>query len=235
MKMLMCGFAMSLGVLASTAKADQILNIDGEDYPLSTLLENCQSITDDPAAQIACVSSLSQLLAEQSSAAQENDVAVAPALDALRAVAEYQDDGSGLSIAGSDCNIHMIYYNNYFHISRRNISSIDLFSAQFDASKLQYDQIVQVQGAQAPLLTGVMDVGTNATVRGGIALESALDNFEPRSPRTTMDAYANEVVGQLQAREEQSFSFVLIHPQKTQASAEIWSAFEAFVSLCDTK
>jgi hypothetical protein len=232
MKMLACGIAMSIGALASDVMAYQILTVDGEEYLLSSLLENCQRITGDPEAQMDCISAISQLLAAKSGEAQETAVSVTQALDALRAVAQYQDDESGLSITGSDCSIHIVYFNNYFHISRRNISTIDLFSAQFDASKLQYDQIVEVQGAQAPLLQGFMAPGTNATMRGGVALESAQHNFSPRSPRTTMDVYANEVVSQLPAKEDQTFDFVLIHPKRSQASADIWSAFETVVKAC---
>lgn len=232
MKTLMCGFALSLGMLATGANADQIINVDGEDYFLSHLTANCQSITDDPAAQIACFSAISQLLDEQSVEAPETQVSVTEMLDALRAVAQYQDDETGLSIAGSDCNIHVVYFNNYFHVSRRNISEIDLFSAQFDASKLQFDQTVAVQGGQTPLLRGVMEAGQVAAVRGGEVLESSQNNFEPRSPRVTLDAYANEVVTQLPAREDQTFEFVLVHPKRSQASAEILTAFEAFVSAC---
>ncbi len=231
MKMLVCGFAMSFGILASDVMADQIVVVDGEDYLLSSLMENCQSITDAE-AQIACFSTISRLLEDQSGEEQESSVSVTETLGALQAVAQYQDDDSGLSISGSDCNIHIVYFDNYFHISRRNVSSIDLFSAQFDASNLQFDQTVVVQGAQAPLLKGVMNVGVNAAMRGGLALDSTLDDFSPRSPGTTIDVYANEVVSQLPAREAQAFDFVLIHPQRSQASAEIWSAFEAFVDAC---
>lgn len=232
MKMLMCGVAMSLAVMANSVMAERVLTVDGEDYLLSSLMNNCQSITGDPEAQIACFSSISRLMEEQSVETQEIDVSVTETLDALRAVAQYQDDGSGLLIAGADCNIQIIYFSNYFHISRRNISSIDLFSAHFDASKLQFDQTVQVQGANAPLLKGFMAPGANAAMRGGVALESAQHNFSPRSARITIDAYANEVADQLPAREGQEFDFVLIHPQKSQASDEIWSAFEAFVDAC---
>jgi hypothetical protein len=232
MKMLMYGISLSLGTLASDVLADQILTVDGEDYLLSSLLENCQSITDDPAAQITCFSTISGLLEEQSDAEPENAVSVPEALDALRAVAQYQDDETGLSIAGADCNIHIVYFNNYFHISRRNISSIDLFSAQFDASKLQHDQTVQVQSAQAPLAKGFMETGTTAATRGGVSLESMQHNFAPRSPRTTLDVYATEVVSQLQAREDQAFDFVLVHPKRSQASADIWNAFETVVNAC---
>lgn len=232
MKMLLCGVAMSLGILASNVMANQIVTVDGEDYLLSSLMENCQSITTDPAAQVACFSSISRLLEEQSGAEEESSVSVAQSLDALRTLAQYQDDESGLSIAGADCNIHILYFNNYFHISRRNISEIDLFSAQFDASKLQFDQTVQVQGAQAPLFKGFMAPGANAAVRGGVVLESSQQNFEPRSARTTIGDYANEVVKQLPATESAAFDFVLIHPQRAQASAEIWGAFETFVNAC---
>ncbi len=232
MKTLVCGLAMSLGILASNVMADQILTVDGEDYLLSALMENCQSITDSPEAQMACFGAVSRLLEEQSDAAPETDVSVSETLNALRAVAQYLDEDSGLAISGSDCNVHIVYFNNYFHISRRNISSIDLFSAQFNASKLQFDQTVQVQGAQAPLLKGVMAAGANASVRGGVALESSQLNFSPRSPGTSIDVYANQVVNQLPPSDVQEFDFVLVHPQKSQASAEIWSAFEAFVDVC---
>jgi hypothetical protein len=232
MKKLVCGFVMSLGILTSEVAADQLLKIDGEDYLLSTLLETCQELSDDPVAQIACVSAVSQLLEEQTSGEQEDHEIVTEALADLRALAQYQDDGSGLSIAGSGCNIHIVYYNNYFHISRRNISEIDLFSAKFDASSFQFDKTVEVPGAQAPLVTGFMAPGAKAEIRGGLVLESSQHNFAPRSPRATIDAYANEVVGQLSAKESQTFDFVLIHPQRSQASAEIWSAFETFVDAC---
>jgi hypothetical protein len=233
MKMLMYGFATSLAVLASGANADQVLVVDGEEYLLSALMENCQSITGDPAAQISCFSALSQLMDEQSNGGQADEASVTAALDALRAVAEYQDDDTGLSIGGAGCNIHIVYFNNYFHISRRNISSIDLFSAQFNASKLQYDQTVQVQGSQTPLSKGFMESGANAATRGGIALESTQHNFEPRSPRTTLGVYADEVVGQLPATEVAAFDFVLVHPNKSDASADIWNAFEDFVNTCN--
>ncbi|WP_373635595.1 hypothetical protein [Yoonia sp. SS1-5] len=232
MKMLTSGFAISLAILATDVKADQMLMVDGEEYSLSSLTENCQSITDDPAAQIACFSALSKLIEEQAADAQENQVSVPQALDALRAVAQYQDADSGLSIAGSDCNIHTVYFNNYFHISRRNVSTIDLFSAQFDASKLLFDQTVKAQGTQAPLSKGFMDAGANAVVRGGVELDSTLDNFAPISARMTLDVYANEVVGQLPAVQAQAFDFVLVHPQRSQSSVEIWTAFEAFVNAC---
>ncbi|PJI84559.1 hypothetical protein BC777_3620 [Yoonia maricola] len=232
MKMLMCGFAVSLSALASDVNAEQILTVDGNDYPLSSLLENCQSITDDPAAQIDCFSAISRLLDEQTGEAEEEGASVTEALDTLRTVAQYQDSESGLLIAGSDCNIHIVYFNNYFHISRRNISTIDLFSAVFDASKLQYDRTVQVQGAQAPLFTGFMDVGATAAMRGGVALESTANNFAARSPGMSIDVYANEVVGQLPPTEAQTFNFVLVHPARNQASGEIWAAFEGFVTAC---
>lgn len=232
MKMLMCGFAMSLGFLASGASAEDVLVVDGEEYALSTLMAHCQSITGDPEAQIACFGSISKLMEEQSGDAPEVQVSVTEKLDALRAVAQYQDDDSGLLIAGADCKVHFVYYNNYFHISRRNISSIDLFSAQFDASKFQFDQMTEVRGAQAPLLTGAMAPGANAAVRGGVALESSQENFEPRSPRMTMDVYANEVVNQLQPSERSAFEFVLVHPQRSENSGEILSAFEAFADAC---
>jgi hypothetical protein len=234
MKTLLCGLAMSLGISAGAVSAEQTLTVDGTDYPLSTLMANCQNITDAPAVQIACFNNLTRLIAEQSGQEQRAAVPISKALDSLRALAQYQDDETGLTIAGSDCTINIVYFNNYFHISRRNISTIDLFSAQFDASKLQYDQIVRDQGGQAPLSKGAMDAGATALMHGGLALESGQHNFSPRSPGTTLGAYASEVVGELPGKEEQTVEFVLVHPKRAQASAEIWSAFEAFVTACHT-
>ena len=77
-----------------------------------------------------------------------------------------------------------------------------------------------------------MDDGFTAATWGGEALESTQHNFSPKSARTTIDAYADEVVGQLPAREDQAFDFVLVHPQRSDASADIWTAFEAYVAAC---
>jgi hypothetical protein len=232
MKLLMNSLAMSFGILAGNASAELMLNVDGEDYPLSALMENCQSLSDNPSAQITCFNAVSKLLEEQTGGAQESVSSVPDALDALRTVAQYENDDTGLSIVGTDCNIQLLYYNNYFHISRRNVSSIDLFSAEFDASQLQYDQIVEVRGAEAPLFSGQMDVDAIAATRGGVAIESSQHNFAPKSSRTTIGAYASEVAAQLSATEGQKFDFVLVHPEKHQDSAEIWSAFEDFVDAC---
>lgn len=64
------------------------------------------------------------------------------------------------------------------------------------------------------------------------SVDSTQNGFASLSPGTTLEAYANEVVGQLPAREGQAFDFVLVHPQQSQASGEIWGAFEEFVSAC---
>lgn len=232
MKKLMCGLATSLGIFASNVKADQTIIVDGEEYLLSALTENCQSITGDPAAQVACFTALSKLLDEQSSADPVSEVSVTEALDALRAVAQYLDEDSGLLIAGSDCTIHILYFANYFHISRRNVSTIDLYSAQFDAAQFLPDQTVAVQSGQALLSKGFMDAGANAAMRGGMALDSTQLGFSPRSPAASIDAYANEIVGQLPATQAQSFDFAMVHPQRSHASADIWNAFETFVNVC---
>lgn len=232
MRMLMCGLALSLGTMASVAVAETKVTVDGTEYELSALMENCRSMSGAPEAQIACFTELSQLLEKQDGAGQANSTSVPEALDALRAVAQYQDDGSGLSIVGNDCNIRIVYFNNYFHLSRRNVSMIDLYSAQFDVSKLQIDQTSEVRGAQAPLLSGMMEAGAAATTVGGVALESAVQNFEPKSARASIYTYANEVVSQLTASQDQAFDFVLIHPERHKRSAEIWSAFEAFATAC---
>ena len=221
-------------VSASDAQAEEMVNVDGVEYPLSLLTANCQSMSGDPQAMIACFNDLSALM-EGNSDVQEDTVSVAQALDDLRAVAQYQNDETGLSILGSDCGVHIVYYGNFFHISRRNVSSIDLVSAQFDASKLQYDQIAGVQGAQMPLSRGLMDVGAAAKMRGGAALESAQHNFPAKSARLSMSEYAAQVVNQLPVTEGQAFNFVLVHPARSQASADIWSAFEVFVNACSSK
>jgi len=232
MKKLMFGIAMSLSVFASAAQADQVITVDGEEYLLSDLTANCQSITDDPAAQITCFSALSKIMEEQASEAQATDVSVVETLAALQAVAQYEDDDTGLLISGTDCRIHVLYFNNSFHISRRNVSSIDLISAQFDASKLQFDEVSEVRGAQVPLLSGEMDVSATAVMRGGIELDSSRDGFEPRSPRTTLGVYAQEVATVLTPTEDQTFDFVLVHPQRSADSDAIWAAFEAFTAAC---
>jgi hypothetical protein len=232
MKMRMSCLILSLGIMSSAVVADQTVSVNGESYSLSALTASCQGIVNDPAAQIACFSALSQLLEEQAPAAQENAVAVADAFDALRAVAQYADGESGVSITGADCKIQISYFGNYFHISRRNVSTVDLFSAEFDASRLQIDQVVDAQGTAVPMLRGTMDVGATATIRGGAALDSTLDNFPARSARTAIDVYASEIVGLLPAQEVQSFDFALIHPNQSQASGEIRSAFETFVTAC---
>lgn len=232
MKLLMCGFAISLSIVASDARAELTLNIDGQDYSLSALMENCQSLAADPAAQIACFSAVSKLVEDQANQGQERVVSVPESLEALRSVAQYQNDETGLVIAGSECRIQVLYYNNYFHISRRNVSSIDLFSAAFDVSQFQYDQMTEVQGAQLPLIKGKMDAGAAAAMRGGVALESSQNNFAPKSSRTSIGEYAIEVADQLAPKEGQEFDFVLVHPDRRQSSAEIWGAFKTFVEAC---
>lgn len=232
MRILIHSFTLSLGFVASIAQAQETVIVDGAEYKLSALMENCQKITGAPEAQLACFNSLSQLIEKQNSQPQDGGRSVRESLSALRSLAQYQDADSGLSILGTDCRIQILYFNNYYYLSRRNVSSIDLFSAQFDASKLQYDQTSEVRGAQAPLFKGVMENGSSATTHGGIALESKDHNFEPKSARAAMNTYAIEVVDQLPGRQEQTFDFVLVHPNKNGASGNIWTAFEEYVNAC---
>lgn len=234
MKTLIFGLAMSLGIVASDAKAQLKVEIDGKEYMVSNLIENCTNITGDPAAQAACFNALSMLLEQQSDGQPESTASVAESLEALRDVAQFDTGESGLSIAGLDCNIHVIYYSNYFHISRRNVSSIDLYSAQFDVSKLQFDQIEQVQVGQLPMTRGVMDDGVTAAMRGGSALESTQHNFAAKSARASISDYAIEVAAQLPANENQEFNFVLVHPENSDASGDIWAAFETFATACNS-
>jgi len=123
MKMLKSGLVLSLGIFASGAMAELTLNVDGENVPVTTLMENCKTSSTDPAAQIACFNEISELLGQQSGGSEEAALSVPEALDAWRAVAQFDGSETGLSITGSDCNVQIVYYNNYFHISRRNVSS----------------------------------------------------------------------------------------------------------------
>lgn len=230
MKMLKSGLVLSLGIFAGDAMAELTLNVDGENVPVTTLMENCKTSSTDPAAQIACFNKISELLGQQSGGSQEAALSVPEALDAWRAVAQFEGSETGLSITGSDCNVQIVYYNNYFHISRRNVSTLDVFSAAFDASNLDFDQVAD---AQAPLVKGLMVNGATAVTHGGVAMESTQHNFAPKSARTSIADYAIEVVAQLPARENADFEFVLVHPQNSQASADIRSAFGAFVKACN--
>lgn len=232
MKTTKFGLAMSLGIMAIAAQAEQIITIDGTDYPMSELLAVCQGMADNPTGQIACFSNVARLLEEQSGSAQQATVSATQALDALRSVAQYEDEEGGLMISGSGCDIQLLYYNNYFHISRRNVSAIDIFSAKFDASNVEFDQIVQTQGGQTPLSKGVLSAGAIAVTQGNAGLESGQNNFAPRSAGLPLDVYAAEVVDQLPATESQTFDFVLVHPQRSGFSTGIWNAFEAYVNAC---
>lgn len=233
MKTLMYGFVAALGFSATNAAADQIVIVDGESYFLSHLTENCQSITGDPAAQIACFNALSQLLENQTEVAPIDAEAIAQSFDAFRTLAEVRDQDSGLLISGADCKLHVLYYGNYFHISRRNISTIDLMSVQFDAAQLPAGSLTPVGGGPLPLMQGTVSGNTTAAVRGAIELDSARDGFDAKAPDMTLDVYASEVVAQLPAQEVSSFQFMLVHPQRAAASAEIQTAFDAFVTACN--
>jgi len=232
MKSLVCGFAISFGLIASSASAELTLNVDGEDYTLSALMENCQALADDPVAQITCFNDVSQLVEEQTGGEPEPTVSVDEALETLRAAAQYQDEETGLFISGKECRLQILYYANYFHISRRNVSSIDLFSAAFDASQFQIDELSEVRGAQAPLYRGVMASGATGSTRGGLALESAEFGFAAKSARASIAEYAVEVVNQLTSTQGQEFDFVLVHPARASISVDIKNAFETYVKAC---
>lgn len=232
MRMLMYGLSLSLALIANDVKAQNKVTVEGTEYDISVLMGNCQSMSGTPEAQLACFASLSQLLEQQNGEGQDSGPTVPEALEAFRSVAQYQDNDTGLAIAGSDCRIRIVYFNNYFYLSRRNVSSIDLFSAQFDASRIQHDQIVEVRGAQAPLFKGQMETGATAMLQGGVAMESKDHSFEPKSARMAMYDYANEVVSQLPTSENPTFDFVLVHPKRNNARDDILRAFETFVKAC---
>ena len=222
----------ALGVSATDVRAQDMVTVDGVEYPLAQLTANCQSMREDPPAMIACFNALSALMEGKPAETQQDTASVTKALEDLRALAQYQDNDSGLFISGTDCTIQVTYFGNYFHISRRNVSAIDLYSALFDASNLKFDQITGVPGAQVPLSRGQLDVGATASIRGGMALESSQHNFPAKSARLSMVDYAREVVGHLPATQAQTFDFVLVHPARSQASSEIWNAFKVFVTAC---
>lgn len=226
------GLALALAPFASSAEADVKVTVDGTEVRLSTLMENCKSIKGDPEAQVACFSALSKMLEGQSAGGAQEDATIAKRVDALRQVAEFKDDGSGLTVAADGCLLNVIYYNNYFHISRRNVSTIDIVNVHFDATRLQFDQASMAQSGQDPFSRGIMDVGARAQMRGGIALGSDIQNFEPKSARMPLDAYVNEVLTQLPGREDQVFDFVMIHPSKSGQFAEIWTAFSQLIATC---
>jgi len=150
MKALIGSLAIGFGVLASGVQAEVILKVDGKDYTLTELTAHCQSMEEDPVAQIGCFNAVSALLEQQTSAPAAAPTAdVASALDALRNVAQYEGAETGLTISGEGCNAHIVYYANYFHISRRNVSSLDLYSAKIDMSKLALNDTAQSDGLMA--------------------------------------------------------------------------------------
>ncbi len=232
MKMLISGLALSMVALATSAQAELKVTVNGEEVAVSTLMDNCKSMSGQPEAQIACFSAISQLIDSQGDGGAAASGPVQEALDNLRAVAQYQDNETGLKIEGKGCDVQFTYFANYFHVSRRNVSNIDLYHARFDAAKLQLDATLAGAGSSALVATGVMDAGNVAAMRGGVALDSNEHQFSPKSARTTVDVYAGEVAAELPAQTGETFSFVLVHPRLSETSAEILSAFEAYVAAC---
>jgi|GEM_PF-3342994 len=232
MKLLIYGLTLPLALLASGLVAQETLTIDGKEYTITALTENCQSLSDEPQAMAACFTALSQLIERQSGGPQTEVLDVLPALDNLRIAAEVQNDDSGLSILGTGCTIQVVYYANYYHVSRRNVSQLDLYSVEFDVSEIQFDEFDEVRGAQAPLVSGLMIDDTTATTRGNVGLDSSANGFDAKPGRTDVGDYALEIVDQLQADEDQSFDFVLVHPDRRDDSDAIWEAFERFVDAC---
>lgn len=232
MKTLMSGLAFSLAALATTAQAELTVEVNGQEVSVASLMDNCKTMTDQPEAQVACYSAISKLLEEQSGDTGEGVETPDQALEALRNLAQYQDGESGLTITGAGCEIQTTYFANYFHISRRNVSSIDLHHASFDASKLRLDETAAARIRQELLTTGFMDAGGTAATRGGNAIESDVHHFSPKSARATMGEYASEVVSQLPAQDLGQFPFVLVHPARENTREDIWNAFEAYVKAC---
>lgn len=231
MKKLIFGLTLALGLSASAAQAGMTVEIDGTEYPLVALMDNCGNASGGDEARLACFSALTKLLKDQNTDPKVA-LSITQALEELKAAAQHQDDESGLSIDGNECLVTIVYFNNFFHISRRNVSTIDLFSAKFDASKMQYDQTKQVNGSSMTWSKGLMELGATAVSTGGLALDSKQKGFSPKPANKTLSDYAKSVADELTKKEEQTFDFVLVHPSRKQDSAKIWDAFETFVSAC---
>ena len=109
MKMLIYGLVISFGLLANDAQAqgEPTLTIDGKEYPVSVLMNNCQNISDQPEAQIACFNAISQLLEAQNGVQESGETSVPQALEALQDAAQFDNGETGLSIIGSNCNIQI--------------------------------------------------------------------------------------------------------------------------------
>lgn len=233
MKMVLGRLALCFGVVASSANAEVVLTVDGNEYTLTALMENCQTMGDDPTAQVACFNAVSALLDQQSAEPEPTVTASVPdALAALQAVAQYENDETGLIVQGDGCNAQILYYGNYFHVSRRNVSTIDLFSAQLDMAQVDLDQTVQAASGAANVVQGALQSGAVAAIFGGEAVSSAEYGIAPKSARMSVSEYAATVADQLAADADGAFDFVLVHPAKQQSSAEIWDAFKAYTAAC---
>jgi len=220
-----------LAGFASAQSAQAAIDAKQKAPSVTELMEQCRSEELSAEAKVACFNDLADQL-RNGAAAPSQAGSVQEALDGLRRVAEYQDKDSGLVIAGDSCLIHVLYYGNYFHISRRNVSTIDLLSAKFDASTLQFDQTADVSEANLNWSKGVMDAGATAVFQGGTALESNKQGFDAKQASLSLQQYAGLVVDQLPAQESQRFDFMMVHPAKAEARAEITKAFEELVSAC---
>jgi len=232
MRSLFLGALTGLIVQTGAAQAEYSINVRGTDYPLAALMESCINANGGPEAQLRCFVALTGLVKEQTAAPETTDLSVTEALDGLRAVAEYQDDISGLSISGTDCTITVQYHGDYFYVSRRNVTSIDLLSATFDVSQMQHDQTAFSQGTAVQHARGIMQLGATASTRGGLALESAEHGFMSKTASASVSEYASSIIQNLPERQDRSFDFVLVHPAKIQSSNQIWGAFGALVGAC---
>lgn len=221
---LLVGFASAQGAQATIDAKKKAPSV-------TELMEQCRSDTLSAEAKVQCFTDLADQL-RSGAASPSVTGSVQEALDGLRRVAEYQDNETGLVIAGDSCFIHVLYYGNYFHISRRNVSTIDLVSAKFDASKLQFDQMADVSQANLSWSKGVMDAGATAVFQVGMALESNKHGFDAKQASLSLQEYAGLVVDQLPVQESQNFDFMMVHPAKADARAQIKQAYEELVTAC---
>lgn len=231
MKTVLIGALIALSAVATTAKAEITLNVRGTDYSLVALMDSCATATGGGDAQLRCFVALTDIVKEQYGAAH-SDLTVTDALFALRQVAEIQTADTGLTIKGDGCQIELQYYNNYYYMSRRNVASIDVISAQFDATAIQLDQTLRSQGNGSLTSVGLMQPGAEAVVRGGVALESVDHGFDVKPAAIPVADYAGTVAQTLDAQQHQSFQFVLVHPERNGQSGAIWEAFDTYVQAC---
>lgn len=197
------------------------------------LIDQCSRLEAASDEQLQCFKLLSKAIEEQENNSSDDQAQIVQSsFEALRSVAQHSDDETGLRIFGDACEITVFYYGNFYRVSRRNVSVIDVYYAQFDASKLLLDQVSPVAGASYSRVKGVMENGAAAITAGGAELGSDVFGFAPKAASQSMNEYANLVVKAVPPQQDQTFEFVLVHPKKADAAADVMAAFSEFVQAC---